>query len=416
MTHDLPSLAGADWLNAPAAQRVFDVLMAEGDEVRIVGGAVRNALLGRTMDGAILDFATTALPEAVLRQAAAAGIKAVPTGIEHGTVTLVVDGRAFEVTTLRSDVETDGRHAVVRFGRDWQADAERRDFTMNALFVDRTGAIHDPVGGYPDLLARRVRFIGDPDRRIAEDRLRVLRFFRFLAEYGEGEPDRAGMAAVIRAHDDIRALSRERIAQEMRKLVVAPNAPAVLVLMQDTGVLPVALAGVGYVGVFARVAGVEQAAKAAPAVATRLAALGCRIIEDVERLTERLRLSNAERDRMLATLSAASDFTPFPDAIRARQLLYRHGSEAFRDGVLHGFAWSTAPPPAKWRELFHLPEQWVAPVFPLSGKDVTDLGVPRGPLVGKLLKELENWWVDHDFAATESELRARLRQIAASQQ
>jgi tRNA nucleotidyltransferase/poly(A) polymerase len=395
-------------------QRVFALLSAGGEEVRIAGGAVRNALLGRPVGE--IDFATTVTPDAVIAAAGKAGIKAVPTGIDHGTVTLVVDGATYEVTTLREDVATDGRHAVVRFGRDWTADAERRDFTMNALSVDAAGVVYDPVGGYPDLVARRVRFIGDADRRIAEDRLRILRFFRFNADYGEGAVDAAGLAAAIRARNDLRELSSERIGQEMRRIVVATRAVDIVTLMQESGILPVVLGGVAYLAQFAKAVRAGTAAGAAPSVATRLAALGCRIAEDVSRLCARLRLANAERERMLATLGAALMFTPFPDERAARTLLYRLGEEAYRDGVFQAFAWSSGRPGDAWKNLYHLPDRWQPPRFPLGGRDVIDAGAARGPAVGEVLRAIETWWVGEDFAPDEAALRRRLQQIVASQQ
>src|SRR4051812_41086197 len=239
MITSLPNLATEPWFTAEPVQRVFALLAKEGAEARVVGGAARNALMGvpvvdvggggaRTAFGGVrgvaVFFPTTATPDAVTRLAEAARIKTVPTGIDHGTVTLVLHGQPFEVTTLREDVATDGRHAKVRFGSDWTADAQRRDFTVNALSVDGDGTVHDPLGGYADVVAGRIRFIGDADRRIAEDRLRILRFFRFNAEYGRGDVDPLGLSAATRAGGGLRELSAERIGQEMRRLLVAPRA------------------------------------------------------------------------------------------------------------------------------------------------------------------------------------------------
>jgi len=410
-----PSLSAAPWLADPRIRRVFALLTAGGEEARIAGGAVRNALMGR--DVGEIDFATTATPDRVVAAAAAAGIKAVPTGIEHGTVTLVMEGTPYEVTTLRQDIATDGRHATVRFGRDWQADAERRDFTMNALSVDRDGLVHDPVAGYPDLVARRVRFIGDADRRIAEDRLRILRFFRISAEYGEGALDVAGLSACIRARHTLRDLSSERIGQEMRRIVTAPRAAEIAALMQESGILPVVLGGIAYLRPFERAVHAGIAANAKPSVATRLAALSARVAEDVARVSARLRLSNAERDRMLATLVAARRFAPFPDDRTSRRVLYELGAEAYRDGVLQAFAWTPEPPDADaWQNLYHLPDRWQPPVFPLGGRDVIDAGAARGPAVGQALRAVETWWMDEDFAPDEAVLRRRLQQMIAAQQ
>ena len=410
---DLPNFAGAGWLTAPPVRRIFVVLEGGGEEVRVVGGAVRNALMGKPVGE--IDFGTTAPPDKITALAGAAGIKAVQTGVEHGTVTLVVEGIGFQVTTLREDIETDGRHAVVRFGRDWLADARRRDFTVNALSVDSRGQVHDPVGGYSDLAARRIRFIGDADQRIAEDRLRILRLFRFHAEYGDGEIDQIGLAAAMRARDGLRELSAERIGQEMRRIVLAPRAPEIVALMQESGILPIVLGGIGYLAQFARVVSVEVAAAATPAAATRLAALACRVEEDVARVSARLRLANVERDRMSVALDVARSFTPFPDARAARRLLYRARAQAFRDAVAHAFAWSTTPPGPAWRELYHLPDRWVAPVFPLGGRDIIG-GAVRGPAVGELLRAVEAWWIEEDFVPDEMALRARLQQMMAAQQ
>ena len=416
MTAALPSLAGAEWLGRPAVRRIFAALGGDDQEVRIVGGAVRNAL----MDDAVgeIDFATTATPDDVAALAAAAGLKTVPTGIDHGTLTVVVEGRGYEVTTLREDIETDGRHAVVRFGRDWTADAMRRDFTVNALSVDAEGRVHDPVGGYADILARRIRFIGEADQRIAEDRLRVLRLLRFSAEYGDGTVDQAGLAAAVRARDGLRALSSERIGNEFRRLIVAPHAVEIVTIMQDTGILGVVLAGVGYVGQLARYVAFAAAVGAAPQASPRLAALTARIAEDVERVTQRLRLTNAERDRMLAALDALSAFQPLPSERAARAALYRLGEAAWRDGLGLAFAEAgvAAPEAGAWQALYGLPERWSVPRFPLSGRDVVGPATPAGPAVGALLRSVEAWWIAQDFAPDTAALRARLQQELAARQ
>ena len=416
MSTALPDLAGAEWLTRPAVRRIFAALTADDHETRIIGGAVRNALMG---DGVgEIDFATTATPDEVAALAAAAGLKSVPTGVDHGTLTVVVEGRGYEVTTLRQDIETDGRHAVVRFGRDWTSDAERRDFTVNALSVDADGTVHDPVSGYADILARRIRFIGDADRRIAEDRLRILRFLRFSAEYGEGTVDEAGLAAATRARDGLRELSGERIGNEMRRLMVAPRAVEMVAIMQEVGILGIVLAGVGYVGQFARFVGFEAAVGALPEMPLRLAVLACRIAEDVERVTRRLRLTNAERDRMLAAVEARTAFEPLPGQRAARAGLYRLGEPAWRDGLGLAFAESAAMAEDQaWKALYDLPESWTVPRFPLSGRDVVGPMTPSGPAVGAVLRSLESWWIAEDFAPDERALRARLQQeLAAAQQ
>ena len=414
MTKPFPNLAAAEWPAAPAVRRVFAVLTAGGEEARIAGGAVRNALMGLAVGE--VDFATTATPDKVIAAAAKAGIRAVPTGLDHGTVTLVVDGTGFEVTTLRQDIDTDGRHAIVRFGRDWDADARRRDFTVNALSVDAAGVVYDPVGGYPDILARRIRFIGDPDRRIAEDRLRILRLFRFQAQVGEGAIDAAGLAATMRGRDGLRELSAERIGQEMRRIVVAPRAAETVAIMQESGALPVVLGGVGYLAQFAAAVRFEAEVGAMATVAPRLSVLACRIEEDVLRVSARLRLANVERERMMATLAAAASVAALRDVRATRRLLYRLGAERFRDGVVHAFAWSGGADSAPSLDLYRLPDRWAVPAFPLGGRDVIGHGTPRGPQVGELLRAVEAWWIDQDFAPDEAALRRRLQQMLASAQ
>jgi tRNA nucleotidyltransferase/poly(A) polymerase len=407
-----PNLSREPWLAKGPARAIFAALTAEGAEARVIGGAVRNALLGVPV--ADIDFATTATPDDVARLAEAAHIKVVPTGVEHGTLTLVYHGQPFEVTTLREDIATDGRHAVVRFGRDWVADARRRDFTVNALSVDADGIIHDPIGGYEDVIARRIRFIGSPARRIAEDRLRILRFFRFNAEYGRAPVDEAGLAAATDARNALRSLSAERIGQEMRRLLVAPRAVEMAGLMQDVGVLPIVLAGIGYIATFERLVAFELAVGTEPQATLRLAALACRIEEDVARVAARLRLSNAERDRMLQALAAARDLLPVSHVRDARVALYRHGPVAYRDGVALAAVWSAgAPDAARWRKLWALPDEWTAPTFPLSGRDVIGQGTAPSPAVGEALRAVEAWWIEHDFAPDEAALRRHLDKVLA---
>src|SRR5258706_1666635 len=238
-------LDDAPWLTSGPTARVLELLGGNGEEARVVGGAVRNALL--KIPTGDIDIATTALPDEVVSSAKAAGIKSVPTGFDHGTVTLVLDGQPFEVTTLREDTETYGRKAKVAFGRDWVRDAERRDFTINGLSVDAGGVVHDHVGGLDDIVAKRVRFIGDPNQRIAEDYLRIPRFFRIHAAYGAGEPDRAGYLACIAARAGLTTLSAERVRMEMLKLMVAEGAPGAVAAMADGRVLLASFGRVGYI-------------------------------------------------------------------------------------------------------------------------------------------------------------------------
>jgi len=397
-------LKDAAWLREGALARLLDVLGRDGEEARVVGGAVRNALLGEPIRE--FDIATTAVPQEVIRRATAAGFRPVPTGIEHGTITVVIGSRPFEVTTLREDVETFGRHASVRFGRDWRADAQRRDFTMNALSAGADGVVFDYVGGLADLNARRVRFIGDANKRIAEDYLRILRFFRFHAAYGHGLPDAAGLAACIAARAGLGQLSRERVRMELLKLLLARHATPALAAMAESGLLVPVLGGVPDLAGFQNMAKVETAAGVQADAVQRLGALGARIADDAERLWQRLRLSNVEHERLASMAEAWWRISPANEK-GARALLYRLGPERFIDRVL--LAWARSPATAHdpaWRALAALPGHWTAPVFPLKAADFIKRGVPQGPALGAALHEAEVAWIAADFPADREAIAA----------
>ena len=404
-------LEDAPWLQSGAAGRVLALLNGNGEEARVIGGAVRNALLRVPIVD--IDIATTALPDEVVRRAKAAGIKSVPTGIEHGTVTLVVDSHPFEVTTLREDTETVGRKARVAFGRDWVADAHRRDFTINALSVDAGCVVHDYVGGLNDIAARRVRFIGDPNQRLAEDYLRILRFFRIHAAFGIGEPDRAGYLACVGARDGLAALSAERIRMEMLKLVVADGAVTAIAAMAEAGLLLQILGGVAYTGPFAAMIAAEQALGLKADAVRRLAALAVAVTEDARRLGARLRLANAET-KALDSMGHRWWRLPGMDEAIARRRLYRLGAERYRDRLL--LAWSRAggnTDPARWRELATLPQRWSAPKFPLKAADFVKRGVAEGPVLGHVLALAEDAWLAADFPLDAASLAAIADQAAA---
>ncbi len=318
----------APWLSEGPAAKLLALLNRDGEEARAVGGAVRDALLGLpTNANSPIDMATTALPAEVVRRVEAAGSKAVPTGIEHGTVTAIIDGQPVEVTTLRQDVETFGRKARVVFGRDWKADAERRDFTINALSVGPDRVVHDYVGGLADIGGRRVRFIGEPQRRIEEDYLRILRFFRFHAHFGTGAPDPDGVKACIRGRAGLEMLSRERVRTEMLKLLSAARATPTLAVMAESGLLGMVLGGVAHLASFENMLKLEVALDQKADALRRLGALAVWVEEDAERLGERLRLSNAESERLLA-LEGWWRIADPSDAKAARALLYRLGAQA----------------------------------------------------------------------------------------
>ena len=401
---DAPRLRDAAWLKQGEIARLLELLNRDGEEARVVGGAVRNALL--QLPVAEIDVATTALPEEVMRRVAAAGGKAIPTGIEHGTITAVIDHHPVEVTTLREDVETFGRKARVAFGRDWKMDAERRDFTINALSVTPDGAVYDYVGGFDDIAARRVRFIGNPRQRIGEDYLRILRFFRFHALFGAGAPDGAGLAACIEARAGLETLSRERVRTEMLKLFVAARATPALAVMAEIGLLGLVLGGVAFLASFENMVKAEAALGIEPDAVRRLGALGVWVAEDAERLTQRLRLANAESERLLA-LEYWWRVAPAADAQSARALLYDLGPQSFADRVL--IAWSRSEAGAAdhvWRELASLPQRWTAPVFALKAADFTRRGVSAGPPLGVALRAAEQAWIAADFPSDRAALEA----------
>jgi poly(A) polymerase len=408
---DVRVLDDAPWLTSGPAGRVLGLLNADGEEARVVGGAVRNAVLG--IPTADIDIATTAPPAEVIRRARAAGIKSVPTGIDHGTVTLVVDGKPFEVTTLREDTETFGRKAKVAFGRDWVRDAERRDFTINGLSVDAGGVIHDHVGGYDDLVARKVRFIGDPNRRIAEDYLRILRFFRIHAAYGKGEPDRAGYLACIEARAGLATLSAERVRMEVLKLMIAEGAAGALVAMADGGLLLSIFGGVAYTGPFAAMIAAERLLGLKADPVRRLGALAVAVTEDARRLAARLRLTNSET-RALDSMGHRWWRLAGMDEATARRRLYRLGADSYRDRLM--LAWARAggtTPSASWRELATLPERWIAPKFPLKAADFVARGIAEGPALGHVLALAEDAWLAADFPLDESALKAIADQTVA---
>jgi tRNA nucleotidyltransferase/poly(A) polymerase len=404
-------LDDAPWLKSGPAALVLELLNADGEEARVVGGAVRNALLGRPIGD--IDIATTALPEEVTRRAKAAGIKSVPTGIEHGTVTLVVDAVPFEVTTLREDTETFGRKAKVAFGRDWVRDAERRDFTVNGLSVDLQGCVHDYVGGLEDIAARRVRFIGEPARRIEEDYLRILRFFRIHAAYGAGEPDRASYLACIRGQAGLAGLSAERIRVEILKLMVADGAVVAVDAMADGGLLLPIFGGIAYTGPFAKLISIEHVLGLVPDPVRRLGALAVAVTEDARRLASRLRLTNAET-KALDSMGHRWWRLGGMDEARAKRRLYRLGEERYRDRLMLAWARSSeGSDSASWRELANLPAHWTAPKFPLKAADFLARRLAQGPELGQALALAEDAWLAADFPLDQAALDAIADRAAA---
>lgn len=369
------------WLATPGGAHLVAALDVARGRTKLVGGAVRDGLLGAAASD--IDFATQFTPDETVARLTAAGIKAVPTGIAHGTVTAVADGLVAEVTTLRRDVATDGRHATVAFTGDWRADAARRDFTINALYANPlTGAVDDFFGGVADLAARRVRFIGLPLERIAEDHLRILRFFRFHARFGVGEPDAAGLAACVARVDDLVALSCERVRDELLKLLATADPVPTVAVMAGRGIFVPLLpeTGAAAVPVLSRLCTAEVSRGFHPDGLRRLAALLPADAATLDAVASRLRLSNSQRKRLVLTVGRSGSLA---------EMAYRDGIDSAIDrGLLRDD-----------KDLAKFAATWTKPVFPLSGRDLIARGVPVGPAVSRLLGEVEAAWIAAGFPA-----------------
>jgi poly(A) polymerase len=395
------------WMTAPETRSVLDALDGEG---RFVGGAVRNALLKKPV--ADIDIATPLTPDEVTRRLTAAGIGAVPTGIDHGTVTAVSSGKPFEVTTLRRDVATDGRRAVVAFTTDWAEDAQRRDFTMNALYADADGAILDTVGGVADLEAGRVRFVGDAKARIREDYLRILRLFRFHAWYGKGEMDSGALHAAAEGKAGLAQLSGERVQKELLKLLEADDPAAVLRVMAASGILAEILPGALDITRLERLASIDANAFFAPDPVLRLVALLPADRAAAEAVAAKLKLSNAHALRLDDLAAAKEKIVSYLSVKEVRKLLYRIGPARFKDRVFLKWAEDKKESNAvQWRMLLAVADAWERPKFPLSGREVMLAGVPEGPLIGRILEEVEDWWIDADFIEDQFSLAERLKAV-----
>ncbi|WP_192183779.1 CCA tRNA nucleotidyltransferase [Mesorhizobium amorphae] len=410
------SLAGrADWLGEKQLQRLLAALSDGGEAARIAGGAVRNALIGQPV--ADIDIATTCVPEETMRRAEAAGFKTVPTGIEHGTITAVAGGKAYEVTTLRADIETDGRRAKVSFGRDWKLDAERRDFTINALYAEADGTVVDLVGGIADIEARRLRFIGDAEARIREDYLRILRFFRFFAWYGDGRPDAEGLKACARLKEGLGQLSAERVWSELKKLLSAPDPSRALLWMRQAGVLTSVLPESEKWGIDA-IHGLTRTEKELGWTSDPLLRLEAMLPPDAARmktLAERLKFSTGEADRLRQwALTAAVE----PNATEGdlAKKLYRGDRQGFVDRLRLALGSARARAvednaalldAGGFSRLLGFALKWQRPDFPVKGADLTELGAAPGPKLGAILKNLEREWIESGFALDRGALLER---------
>ncbi|NDW03045.1 CCA tRNA nucleotidyltransferase [Jiella pacifica] len=405
----------AEWLQDERLQALLAALSAGDEEARVVGGAVRNTLMERPVTD--IDIATTTLPEETIRRAEAIGLKTVPTGIDHGTVTVIADGRPYEVTTLRRDVETDGRHAVVSFGRDWKADAERRDFTINALYVDAAGEVLDLVGGIADIERGVLRFIGDAEQRIREDGLRILRFFRFFAWYGRGRPDADGLRAATRLKDALTRLSAERLWNETRKLLAAPDPSRALLWMRQTGVLTAVLPESERWGIdtIHPLVATEAGRGWQPDPLLRLMAIVPPDPDRLDELARRLKLANQERDRLLAFAKEPSTNPDESDAA-LRSRLYFGDRQAAEDRLrLALVVWqgkvgqdaAALETVAKLSARLAVVQAFEAPKFPLNGGDLKAKGFVPGPELGQEIERLKRLWADGGFKLGREELLAQ---------
>ncbi len=399
------------WMAAPETHAVFAALTADGAVVRFVGGCVRDAVLGRPIKD--IDVATDDRPEKVVQLLDRAGLKSIPTGIQHGTVTALSGHRPYEVTTLRKDVETFGRHARVAFTDDWAEDAARRDFTLNALYCDPDGTLYDPVNGLVDARAGRVRFVGDPARRITEDRLRILRFFRFHAWFGKGDLDSDGLAACRAGADGLKELSAERVRAEFLRLLEAPNPAPIVETMCEQGIFADVLPEATRFIRLSRMVKIELGLGRNDPV-RRLGAVLDAKGEDIPEISGRLRLSNAERDRLINVFDCVTVLDPSMSGIEVRAAHYRLGDALFVDAALQCWADGGADPDAPaWRTFIDDTERRKRPKFPLRGADALALGVPAGPQVGTLLGRVEAWWIEGDFRADRDACLRELERIVA---
>ncbi len=385
-------------MTADAVRMLLSRLGADGDTARFVGGCVRDTVVGREVGD--IDLATEVPPGRVMALLDGRGIRTIPTGLAHGTVTAVVDGAVYEITTLRRDVETDGRRATVAFTDDWRGDAARRDFTINALYLDADGTLYDPTGGLDDLRAGRVRFIGAPRERLEEDVLRLLRFFRFHARYGKGAPDAAAMAACRDFAPRLPGLSGERVWAELRRILAVPDPGNALRLMDEADVLRRIVPGAAALDRLDRIAGIETELGLDPSAIRRLAAVLAPEVSDIDGLARELRLSRAESVRLEKAVRRSAELIASPDPSSIGERLYRWSETTFGDAL--AVAWADCRSKGGDESVFERHARaltaWSRLVFPVGGEDAIALGAEPGPPIGRALAETEAWWIGEGFA------------------
>ncbi|MCI5047423.1 MAG: CCA tRNA nucleotidyltransferase [Aquisalinus sp.] len=392
--------ADFDWISHPSLTQIMQALENHhAGSAMFVGGCVRDSLignppqLGQDDTPTDIDIATRLTPDETITALKTAGLKAIPTGYDHGTITAVADGLVAEITTLRADIETDGRHATVAYTTDWQQDWQRRDFTINAMYLTPDGKLFDPAGGRQDLQKEKVAFIGDAHTRIREDYLRILRFYRFSARYAR-DLDQTGHAACAALASGLQQISAERITMELRKILAGPRLPFVLTALQDAGILAAIMPQPADIATTSRAFDLaRQTGHASPEL--YLAALW----DDPQEVTDRLRLSNAQSQRMTAASTNRDWLATQPDDTRARELLYRHGTEALQDAslLLGASDHEAGLVTDRWQAFFTLPDRWIPPACPFSAANFIARGLPIGPAIGKALTAAEQDWIAADY-------------------
>jgi poly(A) polymerase len=401
-------LAPQPWMTSSAAQRVVAALESvESGSARFVGGCVRNALLGEPVSD--VDIATRLTPDRVEKAMLAAGIAVHPTGLEHGTLTVVADHQPFEVTTLRKDVETDGRRAVVAFTEDWAEDAQRRDFRMNALYAAPDGEVFDPTGGgLDDIAQRRIVFVGDPEIRIREDYLRILRFFRFFAWYGRGDPEVAGLAACSKLKAGLESISAERIWMETKKLLAASNPMPAMTAMEESSVFRQLFSQSKGMDLLRHLVELDSSEGFQSDPILRFLALFWKDAKAVVAASGDLKMSNEEAHRLKWIVQSDAPIHAGMTPASIRGALYKTGQTVFRDRVL--LQWAQDPSAsASWRQIYDAASDWQRPVFPVTGDDLLTRGIPEGPPIGAGLRKLETYWIDSDFTLSRDDLLAKIK-------
>ena len=399
----MESLENLQWLQSESVQKIFSILEESGAETRVVGGAVRNSILG--LEFKEIDFATTATPDEVIALFTAKKIRTIPTGAEYGTVTVVLDSVNYEVTTLREDIQTDGRHAVVKFGKNWSKDAERRDFTMNALYLDRYGKLFDYTGGYQDCLNKKIEFIGSAEQRIQEDYLRILRYFRFMATFGFVEFDKATMSAILKNKNGLNQLSPERISMEMKKILVGSFAAEIIEKMVETGLFQILTGGDVHLPQFQKLIQLSKSLKFEINPTVMIYTLVISDSEDIDRVVEKMHFLNSERKRMHSIYEFSKVSILDLADLELTKLLYKYGRQTSFDGVLIQFINGQLPEQkSKLNLILRKLSELEIPEFEISGKDLITMGVKPGKQMGELLKRGESAWINSGFKLSKNEL------------